>query len=159
MSHVAQMQIDDVSAYMHDLGRRARDASRALAAAHTAAKDAALDAIADDLDRVRDELMAENRKDLEAGAAKGLDAALLDRLELTPARVDAMIEGLHETFELRASAEPAELLLKLEDRRILRTVSAKRPRENVMLSSWPVAGCVATMLIGPASNRSSARSQ
>ena len=100
MSHVAQMQIDDVSAYMHDLGRRARDASRALAAAHTAAKDAALHAIADDLDRVRDELMAENRKDLEAGAAKGLDAALLDRLELNPARIDGMIEGLRQIAAL-----------------------------------------------------------
>ena len=100
MSHVAQMQIDDVSAYMHELGRRARDASRALAAAHTAAKDAALHAIADDLDRVRDELMEENRKDLEAGAAKGLDAALLDRLELNPARIDGMIEGLRQIAPL-----------------------------------------------------------
>ena len=100
MSHAAQMQIDDVSAYMHDLGRRARDASRALAAAHTAAKDAALHAMADDLDRVRDELMAENRKDLEAGAAKGLDAALLDRLELNPARIDGMIEGLRQIAAL-----------------------------------------------------------
>ena len=94
------MQIDDVSAYMHELGRRARNASRALAAAHTAAKDAALHAIADDLDRVRDELMEENRKDLEAGAAKGLDAALLDRLELNPARIDGMIEGLRQIATL-----------------------------------------------------------
>jgi glutamate-5-semialdehyde dehydrogenase len=100
MSQAAQMQIDDVSAYMHELGRRARDASRALAAAHTAAKDAALHAIADDLDRVRDELMEANRKDLEAGAAKGLDAALLDRLELNPARIDGMIEGLRQIATL-----------------------------------------------------------
>jgi glutamate-5-semialdehyde dehydrogenase len=100
MSQAAQMQIDDVSAYMHELGRRARDASRALAAAHTAAKDAALHAIADDLDRVRDQLMEANRKDLEAGAAKGLDAALLDRLELNPARIDGMIEGLRQIATL-----------------------------------------------------------
>ena len=94
------MQIDDVSAYMHDLGRRARTASRALAAADTAAKNAALHAIADELDRVRDELIAENRKDLEAGAAKGLDAALLDRLELNQARIDGMIEGLRQIAAL-----------------------------------------------------------
>ena len=100
MSHAAQMQIDDVSSYMRELGRRARKASRALAAADTAAKDAALHAIADELDRVRDELIAENRKDLEAGAAKGLDAALLDRLELNQARIDGMIEGLRQIASL-----------------------------------------------------------
>ena len=88
MSQAAAPQIDDVSAYMHDLGRRARAASRALTAATTAAKDAALHAIADDLDQRRDLLLAENRKDLDAGAAKGLDAALLDRLELNQARID-----------------------------------------------------------------------
>jgi len=100
MSHAAPMQIDDVSGYMHELGRRARQASRALAAANTAAKDATLHAIADELDRVRDGLIAENRKDLEAGAAKGLDAALLDRLELNQARIDGMIEGLRQIAAL-----------------------------------------------------------
>jgi glutamate-5-semialdehyde dehydrogenase len=100
MSHAAQLQINDVSAYMQDLGRRARTASRALAAADTAAKDDALNAIADDLDRVRDELIAENRKDLEEGAVKGLDAALLDRLELNQVRIDGMIEGLRQIAAL-----------------------------------------------------------
>jgi len=100
MSQAAQLQIEDVSAYVREIGRRARKASRALAAADTAAKDAALHAIADELDRVRDELIAENRKDLEAGAAKGLDAALLDRLELNQARIDGMIEGLRQIAAL-----------------------------------------------------------
>ena len=59
MSHAANVQIDDLNAYMGDLGQRARAASRALAAATTATKDAALQAIAGDLDRIRDELMAE----------------------------------------------------------------------------------------------------
>ena len=40
--------------------------------------------------------MGENRKDLEAGRQKGLDAALLDRLELNASRIDAMIEGLRQ---------------------------------------------------------------
>jgi glutamate-5-semialdehyde dehydrogenase len=88
--------ITDVSAYMNDLGRRARSASRTLAAASTAEKNRALNAIAQDLETGRNVLMAENRKDLEAGAAKGLDAALRDRLELTPGRIDAMIEGLRQ---------------------------------------------------------------
>ena len=93
-------QIDDVAAYMRELGQRARDASRALAAADTGAKNGALQAIADDLDARRELLMAENRRDLDAGASKGLDAALLDRLELTEARIDDMIEGLRQIAAL-----------------------------------------------------------
>ncbi len=89
-------EITDIAAYMAGLGAKARAASRRLAAATTGEKNAALNAIADDLDSNRDALMAENKKDLEAGAAKGLDAALLDRLELTPARIDSMIEGLRQ---------------------------------------------------------------
>jgi len=90
----------DVAAYMGDLGARARAASRLLAHADTGAKNRALVAIAEDIDRRREDLAEANRGDLEAGAAKGLDPALLDRLELTPARVDAMIEGLHQIADL-----------------------------------------------------------
>jgi glutamate-5-semialdehyde dehydrogenase len=93
-------QIHDIDAYMADLGRRARAASRALARATTRDKDAALLAIADRLDRDREAIMTANREDLEAGAAKGLDAALLDRLALTPGRIDAMIEGLRQIAAL-----------------------------------------------------------
>lgn len=92
--------ITDIPSYMNELGQRARAASRLLAVASTAAKNDALNAVADDLDEKRDQLMVENRKDLEAGAAKGLDAALLDRLELTPARIDSMIEGLRQIASL-----------------------------------------------------------
>jgi len=92
--------ITDIAAYMNDLGQRARSASRQLAAAPTGTKNAALEAIASDLDRNRETLMAENRKDMEAGAAKGLDAALLDRLELTPARIDGMLDGVRQIAAL-----------------------------------------------------------
>ncbi|WP_089724062.1 glutamate-5-semialdehyde dehydrogenase [Candidatus Thiosymbion oneisti] len=97
---VPETQSGDIAAYMRDLGEQARAASRALARADTTAKNQALAAIADDIDRRRDALTEANRGDLEAGAAKGLDPALLDRLELTPARVDAMIEGLHQIARL-----------------------------------------------------------
>jgi glutamate-5-semialdehyde dehydrogenase len=93
-------QIQDIAAYMQQLGGRARTASRVLAAASTADKNSALQAIADDLDQSRDSLIAENRKDLQSGAEKGLDAALLDRLELTTARIDSMIEGLRQIAAL-----------------------------------------------------------
>ena len=97
---MSQGQISDITRYMNELGARARAASRALAAAETNAKNGALHAIADDLQTNRAVLMAENKKDLEAGAAKGLDAALLDRLELNDARIDSMIEGLRQIAAL-----------------------------------------------------------
>ncbi|MCU0836077.1 MAG: glutamate-5-semialdehyde dehydrogenase [Chromatiaceae bacterium] len=97
---MSDTEIHDVQAYMREVGQRARAASRALARADTAAKDAALAAMAEDIDCGRAGLMAANRHDLEAGAAKGLDAALLDRLELTPGRIDAMIEGLRQVAAL-----------------------------------------------------------
>jgi glutamate-5-semialdehyde dehydrogenase len=93
-------QIQDLTGYMQEVGQKARAASRALAAASTADKNNALLAITTDLDQGRDTLMAENRKDMQAGTEKGLDAALLDRLELTPARIDGMIEGLRQIAAL-----------------------------------------------------------
>jgi len=97
---VPETRSGDIAAYMRDLGERARVASRVLARADTTAKNRALAAIAADIDRRRDALAEANHSDLEAGAAKGLDSALLDRLELTPARIDAMIEGLHQIARL-----------------------------------------------------------
>jgi len=97
---VAETQSGDIAAYMRDLGEQARTASRVLARADMTAKNQALVAIADAIDRQREALAEANRGDLEAGAAKGLDSALLDRLELTRARVDTMIEGLHQIVRL-----------------------------------------------------------
>jgi len=97
---MTETTMTDVAAYMASVGRRARAAARQVARADTAAKNRALAAIATDLDEQRESLAAANSVDLKTGAAKGLDAALLDRLELTPARVDAMIEGLHQIAAL-----------------------------------------------------------
>ncbi|MCW8883038.1 MAG: glutamate-5-semialdehyde dehydrogenase [Sedimenticola sp.] len=93
-------EIVDVSSYMAELGQRARLASRKLAAASTGDKNAALQAIAEDLEANREALMQENQRDLIAGREKGLDAALLDRLELTPGRIDSMIEGIQQIIAL-----------------------------------------------------------
>ncbi|TLX58080.1 glutamate-5-semialdehyde dehydrogenase [Stutzerimonas nosocomialis] len=91
---------ESVLDYMTRLGRAARDASRVLARASTAQKNRALQAAAAALDAARPELAAANARDLEAGRASGLDAAMLDRLALTPARVDDMIEGLRQVATL-----------------------------------------------------------
>jgi len=90
----------DIKQYMTQLGEQARAASRVLARAPTRQKNAALQAIAEAVAEHRDQILAENRKDLEASQAKGLDAALLDRLELNPARVEAMIDGIHQIAAL-----------------------------------------------------------
>ncbi|MCW8890336.1 MAG: glutamate-5-semialdehyde dehydrogenase [Sedimenticola sp.] len=90
----------DITRYMAELGQRARAASRRLAAASAGDKNAALQAIAEDLAANRESLISENLRDLAAGREKGLDAALLDRLELTPDRIDSMIEGIQQIIAL-----------------------------------------------------------
>jgi glutamate-5-semialdehyde dehydrogenase len=90
----------DVRDYMVDLGQGARAASRVMAAADTASKNNALLATAEALQDSAAEVLAANAKDMQSGAGRDLDAALLDRLELTPARFDAMLAGLHEVVAL-----------------------------------------------------------
>jgi len=90
----------NIKAYMRDVGQRARAAARAMARAETAAKDAALAAMATELERGTDALVAANRKDLDAGKSAGLDAAMLDRLMLNAARVKSMAEGLRQIASL-----------------------------------------------------------
>ncbi|MFP6839251.1 MAG: glutamate-5-semialdehyde dehydrogenase [Pseudohongiellaceae bacterium] len=90
----------DIEQYMLELGAQARTASWEIGKASTAAKNSALIAIADAVDASREDLLAANRLDLQAGTDKGLADALMDRLELTPARIGAMIDGLHQVAAL-----------------------------------------------------------
>ncbi len=90
----------DIGEYVTALGRAARVAAAELALAEPALKNAALLEIAAVLDQRREFILQANRKDLDAAAADGLDAALVDRLELNPARIDAMIEGLQQVAGL-----------------------------------------------------------
>ncbi|PTQ67464.1 glutamate-5-semialdehyde dehydrogenase [Pseudomonas sp. GV071] len=91
---------ESVLDYMTRLGRTAREASRVVARASTAQKNRALHAAAAALDAARAELSAANEQDLANGRANGLEPALLDRLALTPARIDEMIEGLRQVATL-----------------------------------------------------------
>ncbi|MBU2864925.1 glutamate-5-semialdehyde dehydrogenase [Reinekea forsetii] len=90
----------NVSEYMSKLGQQARDASRVLANCETAQKNNALVAMADAINQGRAVLKQANQQDLDAGALKGLSPAMLDRLELTDARIDTMVEGLHQVAGL-----------------------------------------------------------
>lgn len=97
MNTAEQVEIAD---YMQQLGRSARTAAAKVAASSTATRNAALLAICDVLDGTRNGLAEANARDLAAGRENKLDAALLDRLALTPTRIDAMLEGLRQVAAL-----------------------------------------------------------
>lgn len=90
----------DIKRYMQGLGIQARQAGRQISCADTAKKNLALMKIAEVIESNRERLIAENSKDMDAGRNNGLDAALLDRLELTPNAIKSMIEGLQQVAAL-----------------------------------------------------------
>ena len=94
------MSAEQVTEYMQGLGLRARQASRVIARATTAVKNRALLATAEAIEAASTELVEANELDLQAGRDNGLDAAMLDRLALTPARIQAMLEGLRQVAAL-----------------------------------------------------------
>jgi len=96
MNDIYMETANAIERYMLDVGRRARAASRVVGRAETRTKNDALLAIAAALEADEERLLAANRLDMEAGRANGLDAALLDRLELTPKGVRGMAQGLRE---------------------------------------------------------------
>jgi len=95
-----EITVTDVGRYMSDVGRAARLASRVIGNASIQQKNQALAAIADHLLAQSDSLKNANNLDLIAGREKGLDAALLDRLELTDERISSMAEGLRQIATL-----------------------------------------------------------
>ncbi|VWD13484.1 gamma-glutamyl phosphate reductase [Burkholderia lata] len=90
----------DIDQYMTDLGRRARHASRAMARASTAAKNAALDAVARAIERDAQALKDANARDVVRAREKGLDAAFVDRLTLSDKALKTMVEGLRQVASL-----------------------------------------------------------
>ncbi|WP_025321282.1 glutamate-5-semialdehyde dehydrogenase [Deferrisoma camini] len=79
-----------------EMGRKARQASRALARLSSRVKDDALRAMADGLEEARAELQAANRRDLEAAERAGLSKAMIDRLTLSDGVIASMAQGLRE---------------------------------------------------------------
>ena len=90
----------DVTAQVRAIAQRAKVASRTLATATRATKDAALRAMADALVAATEEIVAANAHDLERGKADGTSPGLLDRLALTPERVVAIADALRELAAL-----------------------------------------------------------
>ena len=90
----------DVKTYMQTLGKQARAASRAIASADANQKNRALLAMAAAIRRDAPVLLSANARDMQAARAAGLDAALLDRLEISAKSVAAMAEGLEQIAAL-----------------------------------------------------------
>jgi len=84
-----------------EIGVRARAASRKLAGVSSAIKDRALDAMAAALQSRADEILDANTADLERAESDAVAGALIDRLTLTPERIDAMAAGLRDLIALK----------------------------------------------------------
>jgi glutamate-5-semialdehyde dehydrogenase len=98
------MEVTDIKIYMQSVGREARIASHLMARAETATKNQALTAMAAAIKRDEEKLLAANARDLEKARAKGLEAALIDRLALTVKGIANMAEGL---LQIAALPDPA----------------------------------------------------
>jgi glutamate-5-semialdehyde dehydrogenase len=90
----------DVQTYIHGIGRQARAAARLIARADTATKNRALESMAAALTRDGTRLLEANARDIAAAKAQKLEAAMIDRLTLTPKVITAMAAGLREIARL-----------------------------------------------------------
>lgn len=82
------------------LGRQAKAAAPLIAAASTAQKNRALQHLAQELEAQAQHILAVNAQDMQAAGEKGLDAALAERLELNPKRIESMIDGVRQIAAL-----------------------------------------------------------
>lgn len=94
------MTTPSIHDYMQTVGKNARNASRTLASATTAQKNNALHAIYTALINAKDQILTANVTDMQNAKENNLDTALLDRLALTPARFDGMVQGLKDVVML-----------------------------------------------------------
>ena len=86
--------MSDIHSLVVDIGKKAREASRSLAVASSLQKKEALIFCAESIKENTENILEQNKKDLDFGEAKGLSNALMDRLLLNEERIDSMIGGL-----------------------------------------------------------------
>jgi len=84
----------NVKQYITDTGKRARNAARSMARAQTGSKNQALELTARIIGKRSAELLQANARDMAAAGVSNIEPAMLDRLELTSARINAMADGL-----------------------------------------------------------------
>ena len=90
----------DIKTYMQTVGRQARAASRAVAAASTDAKNTALLAMATEIRARKAQLLDANAQDLAEARANGLEPAMIDRLTLSEKGIESMAQGLEQVAAL-----------------------------------------------------------
>lgn len=88
--------MQEIHAYVRQSAAAAKQAFYALASATTAQKNAALLRLAELIDQHQADILAANAEDMQQAAAKGLEAALLERLALTEKTIAGMCEGLRQ---------------------------------------------------------------
>ena len=92
--------MSDIEREVHAVAERAKDAAADLAPLSRAVKDQALLAIADALVKRADEITAANAEDVERARQDGTSPAMIDRLTLNPARIEAIADAVREIVEL-----------------------------------------------------------
>lgn len=108
----------ELNTLLTTLGRQAKAAARKMAAAPDAAKAAALRTMAELLEGSRDEIKAENARDLDAARERGLPSAMVDRLNISDKTIDLMAKGLRQIADM---SDPVGEIINV------------RPRPNGML--------------------------
>ena len=103
----------DVQTYIHGVGRQARAAARTIARADTATKNRALHEVAASIERDAKRLLEANSRDVTQARQQKLDAAMIDRLMLSPKGITAMADGLRQ---IAALADPVGEIIGLRER-------------------------------------------
>ncbi len=95
------------------IGQKAKDASFLLGKMGSAEKNKGLQAAAEEILNQQDKILAANAKDIEAAKAKGMAAGLVDRLLLTSARIDGIVEGMRQVIGLE---DPIGEVISMKER-------------------------------------------
>lgn len=103
----------EINEYLESLGTKAQEAKSGLQRLTTEEKNKALAASAEALVKATDRLLAANDKDYQNAQKDGMAQGLLDRLKLTPQRIEAMAEGLRQIADL---PDPVGELMEAFDR-------------------------------------------
>ena len=104
-------------------GLAAKNASRVLAVAGTARKDAALETVAAALEARQADILAANALDMEAARAAGMRPSLLDRLSLDAGRIAGIVEGVRQ---VKALPDPIGAVTKMDTRPNGLTIGKRR---------------------------------
>jgi glutamate-5-semialdehyde dehydrogenase len=143
---------------LHTIARAAKQAARQLTTLSTATKNAALAAMAGQVMARQDALLEANRQDVEAARAAGMAPAMLERLALTPARLDGIVQGLHalialpdpvgETFEMQTRPNGMQVGKRRTPLGVVGVIYESRPNVTVDVAALCLKAGNATILRG-----------